>query len=233
LLSTSVPEEEEEEEEKHGMDDFDDENSVHSFVEEDTSTLFYALKAANMETVKELLTVHPSLADADFGVDYRFDISSGKKHYVYTGDPDNGFCTSFHVAAESGSKEVILFLHTISADYDIEDFQDKIPRERATGEARDAFLEIGGAKKEPSERYVGDIDPMRGLKNGSGKIIKKLKGYDEDEFVYYEGKFNNDYFHGRGVLYYEGNANNTMKANQEEDLSTSRNYREVSERSSR
>ena len=118
-------------------DDDDDDESVHSFSGDDTSTFFYAVKAKNIESVKTLLATHPSLVDADFGVDYRFDISSGKKHYTYTGDPDNGFCTAFHLAAECGSKELILHLHTLSNDYDIEDFRDKIPSEMAVGEAKE------------------------------------------------------------------------------------------------
>ena len=202
LLTTTITEHDT----SNGIDDND--NDDESFTDDDTSSLFYALKAKNLDATKDLLTIHPTLVDADLGVDYRFDISKGRKHYTYTGDPDNGFCTVFHIAAESGSKEMILYLKTLSNDYDIEDFRDKIPSEMATGEAADAFLEIAGKKLEPYEYYVGDIDPLTGLKHGNGKIIKKLEGYAENEFIHYEGRFQNDMFHGKGVMYYPGNDNN-------------------------
>ncbi|GMI10960.1 hypothetical protein TrVE_jg5886 [Triparma verrucosa] len=193
--------------EEEGEDPNSDDNSYSGNEESD---FFYALRACNFDLVKDSLQKHPSLIDVEFGVHIAFDTQNSmplvKNHriYMYNGDPDKeGFCNAMHVAAEAGGKDIVMFLHEIDGElFDTEDYREKLPGEIANGRAVDAFKEIEGKTFEGHEQFEGEEDEEG--RNHVGKIWKKLEGYEEDEYVYYEGHFKDNLYHGKGTLYFPG-----------------------------
>ena len=76
------------------------------------------------------------------------------KIYEYTGSCDRGFCYPMHVAAEAGHKDLVLLLHKQDGEqFDLMDDWDKIPEEKATGRAKEAFLEMKGFTKAEQTTY--------------------------------------------------------------------------------
>jgi hypothetical protein len=198
-------------EEAGGEEDVADDESDISYNEREEADLFIALRANDVAFVKDLLAKHPSLTEVEFGVFEGSDTKDlmpqvkSKRIYTYTGDPDKGFCTPMHVAAEAGHKELVLYLHGLDRFmFEIEDYREKTPAEKANGEAKEAFLEMEGKTKDEMARCEPEGLDRADSGETWGRRIKKLSGYDEIERVLYEGHWKGGKYDGKGTLYYEG-----------------------------
>ncbi|KAH8059932.1 hypothetical protein JL722_4882 [Aureococcus anophagefferens] len=172
--------------------------------------LFWACRAGVGDTVRALLEIEPELATAELGAFEGHDVhgavplAANRRCYTFTGSRKDGHTYALHVAAESGHKALVRALVDVhGADPGARDYRGRAARDVANGDARDAFKEFAGLEYDVRERYAGDEDES-GEPHGAGKLYRKRAGYEEREFLLYDGAWHHGRYHGAGALYHAG-----------------------------
>ena len=172
--------------------------------------LFWACRAGVGDTVRALLEIEPELATAELGAFEGHDVhgavplAANRRCYTFTGSRKDGHTYALHVAAESGHKALVRALvDAHGADPGARDYRGRAARDVANGDARDAFKEFAGLEYDVRERYAGDEDE-NGEPHGAGRLYRKRAGYEEREFLLYDGAWHHGRYHGAGALYHAG-----------------------------
>lgn len=169
--------------------------------------VFIAARAGAVEQMQLMIQSDPSIVNAKLYCYEGHDVYGtltkfgSKRCYTFTGSDKDGFTYPMHVAAESGHKEMVLFLQKRGADTDLEDYRHETAEKKANGRAKDAFLELKGLKFGAHERYEGENNKS-GQPHGYGTKFMKFEGYQEEETKIYDGSWKNGKFSGQGVLYH-------------------------------
>jgi len=188
------------------------------FSAQDEEDFFYALRAGVMDTVTSLVEKYPEIMHVQFGVWEGSDTRGmmpqvkSRRIYTYCGNLSEGQCGPFHVAAEAGHKNLLLYLaKQDDGGWEEKDFLDRTAEEVAeaaqTQGTLDAFKELRGQTLGAMEVFEGEHDESGRRK--VGKLLKKMEGYDEELIIHYEGRWKGGKYDGKGVLYWEGIMNGT------------------------
>ncbi|GMI48139.1 hypothetical protein TrCOL_g12084 [Triparma columacea] len=176
-----------------GIDGDGEEGDEHSFSGEEEEDFFRLLRDGNLQKLEEMVSQHPSLVDVEFGV---VD-GGGGSAYAYSGKVDDGFCGPFHIAAEAGRKDVLLFLQEKHPEEDaflIEDYKERLPEEVANGEAVGLLKQLrekveaaegGGFSAQDEEDFFYAL--RAGVMETVETLVGKFPGLLEAKFGVWEG----------------------------------------------
>ena len=173
---------------------------------------FDCIRAKNLDAVTNMLAHLSHLAITIMygyeGTDIHNEIEGGEGRCLhYTDLEKDGFFYPVHVAAECGSKEILLLLarEPYHADLEVLDYRNCTAESKCGKlESRHAFFELRGIFFASKERYQGNSNKITGMRHGAGALYFKPEGFDAQEKLLYRGTFKDNVFHGQGALYWPG-----------------------------